>query len=402
MKIAFYLPNKNISTVDFSNIDLGNPGVGGSEFSVVLIASNLCKRGNIDIVVYCDKSSIFPSGLKWAVCNDIVGAMKLCVKHNIDYIVVDGKLLTKEIVYRFSNIKFIAWANTFIPREYQDFFARRGNVVKIVNVGKEEMELTREHDIYRKSLYIYNAVPTAILSNFPHLKPNRERNHNVCYIGSLHPAKGFQYLAKAWQQVLLQVPDAQLFVVGSGRLYGRGIKLGKWGIADQKFEREFMPYLIKEGKIIESVHFMGILGVEKYKVLESCKVGIPNPSGVSETFGYTAVEMQFMGCQVTTKKCPGYIDTVYYKENLYDNIDDLAYYIVKLLQNDAYDSIPVLNYIDNFSIDKITLEWENLFSSLTSGVNAEDIKNDKEFYIYMIKYYIDRVRSRIKRLKRLV
>lgn len=122
MKIAFYIPNKNISNINLSNIDEGNPGIGGSEFSAVLIASNLCKKLNHEIYAFCDKKSNFPSSLKWQVCGDIIGAIKLSIKQNFDFIIIDGKLLTKEIICTFTNVRFIAWANTFISKEYLDFF----------------------------------------------------------------------------------------------------------------------------------------------------------------------------------------------------------------------------------------------------------------------------------------
>ena len=64
-----------------------------------------------------------------------------------------------------------------------------------------------------------------------------------------------------------------------------------------------------------------------------CKVGVPNPGGETETFGLTAVEMQMMGMEVTTIICPGYLDTVYQKENLYQSTDDLADRVVNLLKS---------------------------------------------------------------------
>ena len=32
MKVAFYLENKDIQKVDFTNPELGNPGCGGTQF----------------------------------------------------------------------------------------------------------------------------------------------------------------------------------------------------------------------------------------------------------------------------------------------------------------------------------------------------------------------------------
>lgn len=401
MKIAFFVPNSNISKVDFTSVDRGNPGVGGSEYSAILVASALSKKGSLDVTLLCEKPSLFPDCLKWKVCGSLVGAIKTVKKFDIDYLVVDAKLLTKDIVCRFSSVKFIAWANTFIPTYYYEFYARHDNVVKIVNVGKEELEQTKGTPVYGKSCYIYNAVPTAVKEEYKDvLLPNKDRPKKVCYIGSLHPAKGFQYLAKAWPSVIKRVPDAQLYVIGSGKLYGRGAKLGAWGIADSSFEKEFMPYIVENGKIIDSVHFLGILGKEKYDVLSNCKVGVPNPSGVSETFGYTAVEMEFMDCQVTTIKCAGYLDTVCDKTNLYSNTGELADYIVRLLKNDSYDNKVVLEYIKQFSVENIAEDWEQFFFELNNK-EINTIRNI-EHYKYVLSFYMKQAKKAIKYILKII
>lgn len=397
MKIAFFVPNSNISKVDFTSVENGNPGVGGSEYSAILIATALSERGNVDVILLSEKPSTFPKSLKWLACDSLARAIKTSKKLGIDYVVVDGKLLTKDIVCRFSDIKFIAWANTFVSPSYYEFYARHDNVVTIVNVGKEELEQTKNTLIYSKSCFIYNAVPTTIKDEFKDvLLPNADRPNNVCYIGSLHPAKGFQYLAQAWPSVINRVPDAQLFVIGSGKLYGRNAKLGEWGIAEESFEKDFMPYIVENGEIIDSVHFLGILGKEKYDVLSKCKVGVPNPSGVSETFGYTAVEMEFMDCQVTTIKCAGYLDTVCDKTNLYSNTDELADYIVRLLKNDSYDNKVVLEYIKQFSVEKIAEDWEMFFFELN---NKEiNTKRNIEHYKYVLSFYMKQAKKAINHI----
>lgn len=61
-----------------------------------------------------------------------------------------------------------------------------------------------------------------------------------------------------------KVPQAQLYVIGGGNLYNRNAVMGKYGIATQEYENEFMPYITDDdGKILPSVHFCGILGKEK-------------------------------------------------------------------------------------------------------------------------------------------
>lgn len=402
MTVAFFIQNANISNIDFTSIEEGNPGIGGSEYSAILVATNLCKRGHSNVIVLCEEESKFPKELEWKVCGNIVQSIMYVRKLSIDYMIVDGKLLTKEIVCRFSTVRFIAWANTFIPQRMHYFYASRHNIVKIINVGKEQLEATKGTRIYDKSCYIYNAVPTKIREEYKHLLPNSQRAHNVCYVGSLHAAKGFQYLAKAWPSVVEQVPDAQLYVIGSGRLYGRKAKLGRWGIAEKKFEEEFMSYITKDGNKLDSVHFLGILGKEKYDVMAKCKVGVPNPSGVSETFGYTAVEMEFMDCQVTTINCVGYKDTVCDKFNLYQNTADLAYYIVNLLNNNNYDNTIVLEYIKRFSVDSVIDRWELFLSELENTLVDEVPQKDWTYYISSIQFYISEFKKKIKHIAKLI
>ena len=72
-----------------------------------------------------------------------------------------------------------------------------------------------------------------------------------------------------------------------------------------------------------------------------------------------------MDCEVVTIKCPGYLDTVCKKENLYDNPDDLADKVISLLKSQSDDYLRVLSYIDRFSVKAVVAAWEKLFFSLS-------------------------------------
>ncbi|MFT4071748.1 MAG: glycosyltransferase family 4 protein [Dysgonamonadaceae bacterium] len=391
MKVAFYISNRNISSIDTSLVDKGNPGIGGSEYSVILISSLLSRNKDLEVVLLCDEIGIFPKHLKYVKCNNLIGAIQYYVKNDFDFLVVDSKLLLKHIVQRFYNVRFLAWANCFISDSLLDFYSKQSNVYKIINVGKEQYYLTKDKSVYNKSCFIYNAVPITVLNDYKgKLIPNGKREKNVVYVGSLILSKGFHLLAQAWPKVINKIPEARLYVIGSGKLYSRNSKLGKWGIANEIYESRFMQYLAPNGKLMDSVKFLGILGTEKYDILSQCKVGVPNPSGLSETFGYTAVEMQFMDCLVTTIKCPGYLDTVYDKENLYNSPDELSTYIIELL-NSSTDVYPqVMEYINRFSVDEIVLEWEKLFEDLALKKRVNHIDNyilfTNGFMIYYLRY----------------
>lgn len=391
MKVAFYISNKNISSVDNQEVEEGNPGIGGSEYSAILISTLLSRYKKLECVLLCDVPANYPKDLNWVQCNDLAGAVEYYKNNDFDYLVVDAKLLEKCIVLRFYDVKFIAWANCFIPEPMLNFYANQSNLVKIVNVGKEQYQLLKNLPVFKKSTYIYNAVPTNFLNDYKQiLQPNALREPNVVYIGSLIPSKGFHLLAQAWPKVVKDVPNAKLFVIGSGKLYSRNSRLGKWGIASKKYEDMFMQHLAPEGELMPSVHFLGILGKEKYDILSKCKVGVPNPSGISETFGYTAVEMEIMDCLITTIKCPGYIDTVYDKKNLYDSPDKLANNIKQLLKSDIDIYPEVMKYVSKFSVDTIVSKWEQFLLSLPNNERINFVGNRRFAIIQgFIKYYLN-------------
>jgi glycosyltransferase involved in cell wall biosynthesis len=169
-------------------------------------------------------------------------------------------------------------------------------------------------------------------------------------------------------------PDAVLNVIGSGKLYDRNARLGKYGIADEEYEKAFMPYLIDSGgQILPSVKFWSILGKEKNEILQTTRVGVPNPSGRTETFGYTAIEMQFCGTLIATIKCPAYLETVCPSAGiLYDKQKSpekkLAESVVALLGRDENHYEDVLRFLEaNFSIDKVAGEWYRLFMDMMEG-----------------------------------
>lgn len=393
MKIAFWLNNKGFKDVDCSNVLKGNPGIGGSEYSALLIAESLRKRG-VDTVILCTAKGRFPKSLSYHCCFDITEACRFVRRKKYDFFLLDSRFPTEQLLKAYPDIKFLAWGNCFIEPWMNEVFPMYPNLLRFVNVGKEQHLLCLDQPIAPKSTYIYNAVPTDILLEISPM-PFGERKHTVAYIGSLHRAKGFHLLAKAWPDIVKRVPDAELYVIGSGRLYSRDSKLGKWGIAAKEYEDEFMQYLTDGDKILPSVHFMGVMGQEKFSLLARTKVGVPNPSGVSETFGYTAVEMQFMGCGVTSISCPAYLDTVYDKSNLYSSADDLAEYVCRILNSSSIDYDNTMKYFHAFSVDKVTDEWLCLFNDLLN-LNVQLPSDSLDAFTLRIKFLGNTAVGRLK------
>ena len=255
----------------------------------------------------------------------------------------------------------------------------------------------RDHKAFLKSVYIYNGMPVEYLkTQLPYIPSYNKRPFEVTYIGSIVPYKGFHILAEAWKDILKVFPQAKLNVIGSGKLYDRTSKLGRYGIAEEEYEKQFMPALTDDaGNIIPSVHFWGVLGTEKNEILKRTRVGVPNPSGISETFCITALEMQAMGALVTTINYGGLKNTVFHTGLLYNNPKDLATSIVTLLKkkdNHIQDFYEFME--ENFSFEHITKDWIDFINHLSDS-SIPFLPNNNSDYASKLKEFNRKIKRNI-------
>lgn len=76
-------------------------------------------------------------------------------------------------------------------------------------------------------------------------------------------------------------------------MYDRNQEMGKYGIASKEYEESFMSYLTNsDGKIMDSVRFLGIVGTEKEDIFIQSAVGVVNLTAIGETFCLSAIEME--------------------------------------------------------------------------------------------------------------
>ncbi len=394
MKVAFYLPNALFPETDCTRVVESNPGIGGTQYLIILIATELAKRNNgIDVVIYAQCKGILPQDaeIRLAATEEdaILDADKLGIDIFVDRpLLVDWSVLLPKLQ---SGMKIVLWCHNFLRDEMLRISAEQPRITRLITVSKEQMDMYRDYPAFEKSDYIMNTVPY-LQQDIEAAREHHynQRPHNVVYVGSLVDCKTFDELAAVWPRVLRKVPDAQLFVIGSGQTYDHGAKLGKYNIADEAFERKFMPYLTNDdGKILPSVHFMGNMGAEKNGIMLNSKVGVPNPRGFGETFCISAVEMQLLGCTVTAMSAPGYLDTfingrvtAHRKASLANSIIDLLLADEPLVPIDQ--TITTIN--ERFSLSVVLKEWERF------------LKGDQKTHIHPI-YPLANKNYRLKWLK---
>lgn len=364
-RIGVFIENGFINDVDVTGIKNGNPGIGGTEYLMFMLADMLTNSDNgLDITVFLEKNQKLPPEIKYKVCDSVENAIMdaemldcnyLILKHNADNI-------TSGVLHTDSRLKLIVWCHVFICYWELDHYASNKDVERIVYVGREHLQLNMDHPSYRKSTYIYNFLDFKGCEEKVKNNPVSERKNTVTYLGSLVPFKGFHLLAEAWPSVVRDVPDAELYVIGSGKVYDSNATLGTLGVATKEYEAAFLPYLTKEGELMPNVHFFGQMGSEKENILLKTKVGVPNPTGITETFCLSAVEMQMFGVKIATIKAPGYLDTVR-NGILYKKPCQLAESIVELLKSDDSGYEESMHYFrSEFSKDAVLRHWEDLLN----------------------------------------
>jgi len=419
MKVGLYLENKNISDVDLSKPEEGNPGIGGTQFNFITLPVYFNKQypGKAQFTIYANTVKNLPDSIKCKKVENCIDGAKNAAKDKCDFFIwrpttdVEGKIFTKKLDS--FNIPIIAWVhNTPSDIHMLDKMAYSKYLKRFVCVSQEQLDRLRDHPIFYKSVCIFNGF------DYTNYVPKRnvvKAGNKVVYLGSLVPAKGFQLLAKNWKSIKSQVPSAKLVVIGSGRLYNRNQKLGMWGIAEENYENSWRKYLMdKQGERDKSVIFKGTLGIEKIDILQEADVGVVNPSGKTENCPGAAIEFQASGVPVVSGAYRGLLDTVVHNKTglLGKSENDLIDNIVYLLKNPVeaeYLGKNGIKFIQGkFSYSVICKDWLELFKSVK---NDEKVKTNyiKQFpfsnfkiireFIRVIKIFVPFIPS-IRRIRR--
>lgn len=310
MIIAFYLDNSKLKEIDMNNPELGNPGIGGTQYMIWIISYYLKKYyPELNVVLYANYIDKLPKELILIKVNNIQNAAVEAKKMNVDIFIF--RSIDDLIFYNLLEelkLNGIAWAHNFSNRNELRYISECNYIMRYVCVSKQQYNMIIDHKIEKKSIYIYNCINTDLYEK------NREKQKKkiVCYVGSIVPQKGFHKLCKVWKKIKIRVPDAELWVIGSGKLYNTENIMGKYGIASEEYEKKFIKYITNNnGELLKDIVFYGVQsGTRKIDIMKNAKVGIVNPTAKSETFCISAIEFESLGVPVVTKKKNGLIDTV--------------------------------------------------------------------------------------------
>lgn len=403
VKVAFYLDNESIKDIECSNILDGNPGMGGTQYLFLLLTYLLSVdyEDYIDITLLLKFKQCVPKNIKTFILKDENNIVRFYTENNVDILVIrpSNDLYFLDMLNE-NNITTVLWSHNFYTSyKLINKIIQHNNIVRNVFVGKEQMEYYIDSELYKKSIYIYNFI----INNNTYISTDCKKSNVVTYIGNFSKGKGLHVVAKNWNKIKKDIPDAQLFIIG-GNLYNEKNN-------QKKYQKKIMKYLTnKNGKMIDGVKFFGIMGSEKLEIIRETKVGLGTLGKKEETFGLTALEFQSQGVPVISRENCGYMDTI---------IDGVTGFtckteksIVRKIKKMLTDTNLYSDFSNNaiefintkFNSNEICNEWIKLFYDIVNNLDIEknNIYKNKRYKLKYIKILIYKMNKCFPKYEKLI
>ncbi len=368
MKIGFYLNNTGHDLIDFSHPENGNPGIRGTEYMIWEIACGLGVEF-AEVYLFAPYPASMPATVTAVKCGDELDALEKAKRLDVDIMVLRSLENQKEVFRAIDRcgVKCVMWSHNLETVALADAMADCRYVRRNVCVSRQQYERLRDHPVFEKSTYIYNAL---VFSSIPREVPRAvDKKNVVTYIGTLEAYKGFHALAHVWPEIKKKVPDAVLYVLDSedrGRLIAAGDDARL-----TEYEKDIRRSLSDErGELLPGVTFEGCQrGSVKEATIMKTKVGVANPGGVEE-FCVTAVEFEAYGVPVVAKRSFGLLETVCDRKTgiLIKNERQLADAVVRLLCDDGLCDVMGTQgsqYVrEHFDMPLIIEDWKKVLTEV--------------------------------------
>jgi glycosyltransferase involved in cell wall biosynthesis len=132
---------------------------------------------------------------------------------------------------------------------------------------------------------------------------------NLVHLSSLDRLKGIIEIAQSWSSIKERLAGVRLHVIGGRSLYGDSTRHPLIPADDEVAARILGS--IPQSDIDEGVvRFYGTLGEERHEVIRSCDIALLNPTGRTEAFPASPLDMMAMGLPVVASDDYGMADSM--------------------------------------------------------------------------------------------
>ena len=138
----------------------------------------------------------------------------------------------------------------------------------------------------------YRIIPNGV--DVKRFKPGKKKRNQILFVGRFEPRKGLDYLLKAMPEVIREIPDARLYVVGGGY---------------RKFKIN-VPECVKS-----HIQFTGFVHPDQLPLYYGSSEVFVSPATGGESFGIVLIEAMASKTAVVASDIPGYKTVVKHMEN---------------------------------------------------------------------------------------
>ena len=392
---GFFLETEGIEGADFSAVEEGNPGCGGTQFATIALAHELQKAGN-SVTLYLTASINYSSNVDLKIVKDFASAVEHATLNEVVLVFTAPKELSPEMSKALDapGLRAVAWMHIDpLPKALQDLSSFE-SIGAFVTLGDRQLIRYLNSPISKKLIRIRNGQYISARA----CQQNSEMM--ITYIGALVPQKGFHFLAEAWPMVVTRYPHAILNVIGSGNLHNYKLNsLGK-AVAQDDYFSQILSLL---GDCADSVRFHGrVSAKEKEQIVVRTLIGVVNPTGNTENCPASALDFQAAGVPVIAGKKRGNMDVIRDRRTgwlISVSPRSLGKKMVKVLGKDARDinsmSERCIDFVKSeFNFSQVVDEWEKLESDLkvSDKVLKVKIPHPKNF-IELVRITLYLIRS---------
>ena len=284
-----------------------NPGVGGTEFSSIILALKLANvRSDYQIYLCSDvhlKLQNPPKNLKQILIKDFFYGPILFDYLKTIFICSDGILNNKKLLNKLLKYKIVNWIHH--PFRMPSYYK---NLHFSAHVSVGTYQYFSNSIWYKPHWNIPNLFNSLTWDSLPKKIYKSNETLRLVFLGALVLGKGFHYISREWPEIKKSFSNVRLDVIGSTKTYNGKDPESKIIPTTNSYAKEILKYITNEDLQTKRVIFHGNLGKEKFKIIKKAHLAILNPTGRTEALPASPLECLMCGTPVIASNDYGMSD----------------------------------------------------------------------------------------------
>ena len=153
-----FIDNHSMEDVDISSIRNGNPGIGGTQYEMFLLASMMLNSFSDTkyVIALTHRQKGFPSE-KCVILDKYDDIFSYCDANCVDILIMREKNRFKQID-ELINTKVIFWIHNFISYEMVKQIGKCKNIKRFIFVSKQHYDYYLEYNLNKKASFVFNTL----------------------------------------------------------------------------------------------------------------------------------------------------------------------------------------------------------------------------------------------------